>query len=242
MSHCTIRCRAYIRYVIAIFREIRGSTRAILPQSKERPRGSRASSGTAVEDCSIHGQDNSAKGAREKRMRRSAPHSRRSKVHMYLRVWRSDGPRLCIFGKTSAYIFERGGARTGGWTRLFPPRDRSKGGLLEAIIEAPLYTCAPFLSLLLRSLSLSLSLVFFLYFSLTRPRDHSQWSPEAAVDLDGSASLRRILSRLVINLDTFLRPLRRLFRARRLDEFSKREEMQSNYHERGLCFSYRHLF
>jgi len=157
--------RIHTCYVIAIFREIRGSTRAILPQSKERPRGSRASSGTAVEDCSIHGQDNSAKGAREKRMRRSAPHGRRSKVHMYLRVWRSDGPRLCIFGKTSAYIFERGGARTGGWTRLFPPRDRSKGGLLEAIIEAPLYTCAPFLSLLLRSLSLSLSRFFSLFLS-----------------------------------------------------------------------------
>lgn len=98
--------RIHIYYVIGISREIRGLMRAIVPQSKERPRGSRASSGKTVEDCSIHGQDNSAKGAREKRMRRSAPHGRRSKVHMYLYVRRSDEPR--IFGKTSAYISKRG--------------------------------------------------------------------------------------------------------------------------------------
>jgi len=89
------------------------------------PRGSGASSRTTVEDCSIHGQDNPAKGTRAREKNACVDPPRMVEEGKYVRTRHSDG-RTCF--RKNKRIYLREGERD-NWRRalprLFPLGDRS---------------------------------------------------------------------------------------------------------------------
>ena len=107
--------------------------RAILSRRKNaHPRGSGASSGTTVEDCSIHGQDNPAKGTRAREKNACVDPPRMVEEGKYVRTYVLDSRTSeLVFGKTRAYIVtSQCETKLGGDQRvsscLFPLMDRSR--------------------------------------------------------------------------------------------------------------------
>lgn len=82
-----------------------------------RPRGSGASSGTTVEDCSIHGQDNPAKGTRAREKNACVDPPRMVEEGKYVRTYSVLG-QANLFSEKQEHISSRVRARPSWVARL----------------------------------------------------------------------------------------------------------------------------
>lgn len=155
-------------------------------EENARPRGSGASSATTVEDCSIHGQDNPAKGTRAREKNACVDPPRMVEEGKYVRTYVRG--RTNLFSEKQAHIHPREDKRDGR-RRVFFHCWIDQGENREAIIETP-------------SCDLPISVCLLLSSLLMRPQDHLI-ARDAAIDLDESAAFHfvKFFPRLVINLD-----------------------------------------